>query len=119
MDIRVDAIHISTNVSQCMSIQQIQQMQPKEKVIYHDISIRLWGVISADMFILDNKQYFCIVDYNSKFPIVKKTADLSADILILLCKIIYVEYKMLKKIMSDSGSNFISDKFKTSAKTST
>ena len=68
------------------------------------------------MFNLDNKQYLCIVDYHSKFLIVKKTKELSVDSLILTCKIIFTEYSVLKKIMSDSGSNFISDKFKTFCK---
>ena len=65
------------------------------------------------MFTLDNKQYLCIVDYHNKFPIIKKTADLSADSLILNCKIIFAEYGIPRKIMSDSGGNFILDNFKT------
>ena len=48
----------------------------KDKIIHHDILIRPWDVIGADMFTLDNKQYLCIVDYHSKFPIIKKTEDL-------------------------------------------
>ena len=88
----------------------------KDKIIHHDIPIRPWDVIGADMFILNNKQYLCIVDYHSKFPIVKKTEGLSADSLILMCKIIVAEYGIPKKILSDSGGNFISDKFKTFCK---
>ena len=42
----------------------------------------------------------------------KMTEDLSADCLILTCKIIFAEFGLTKKIMSDSGGNFISDKFK-------
>ena len=73
-------------------------------------------VLGTDIFTLNNKQYLCIVDYHSKFPIIKKTKDLSADSLIFMCKIIFAEYGILKKIMSDSGGNFISDKFKTFCK---
>ena len=69
-----------------------QQTQPNDKIIHHNIPIRTWDKISADMFTLNNKQYLCIVDYHSKFPIVKKTKDLSADNLILACKIIFAEY---------------------------
>ena len=39
--------------------------------------------------------------------------DLSADNPILICKIIFSEYGLPKKIISDSGGNFISHKFKT------
>ena len=68
------------------------------------------------MFTLDNKQYLCIVDYHGTFWNVKKTKDLSADSLILMCEITFAEYAMPKKIMSDSGGYFISDKFKTFCK---
>ena len=60
--------------------------------IVHDIPVRLWDVVSADIFMLDNKYYLCIVDNHSKFPTIKQTKDLSADSLILVCKIIYAEY---------------------------
>ena len=68
------------------------------------------------MFTLNNKQYLCILDYHSKFLIVKKTKGPSADSLILMCEIIFTECGIPKKIMSDSGGNFISDKFKTFCK---
>ena len=48
------------------------------QIILLDILVRLWDIIGADMFTLDNKQYLCIVDYHRKFPIIKKTEDLSA-----------------------------------------
>ena len=43
--------------------------------------------------------------------------DLSAYSLILACKIIFSECGVPKKIMSDAGSNFVSDKFKQFWKT--
>ena len=70
-------------------------------------------MIGADMFILNNKHYLCIVDFHSKFQIIKKTENLSADSLISTCKIIFAEYRIPKKMMSDSRGNFVSDKFKT------
>ena len=64
------------------------------------------------MFTLNNKYYLCIVDYHSKFPVFKKTEDPSTDSLILICKIIFSAYGLPKKIMSNAGGNFVSDKFK-------
>ena len=64
------------------------------------------------MFTLNNKNCLCIVDYHSKFPIIKKAEDLSTDSLILAHKIIFSEYGLLKKIMSDAGSIFVSDRCK-------
>ena len=64
------------------------------------------------MFTLHSKYYLRIVNYHSKFLVIKKMKDPSADRLMLACKIIFSEYGLPKKIMSDTGGNFISDKFK-------
>ena len=60
-----------------------------------------------------SKNYVCAVDCHRKCPVIKKMEDLSADIPILVCKFIFSEYGLPKKITSDAGGNFISDKFKT------
>ena len=86
-------------IQNCTTCLTFQQTQPKEKIICHYIQVRPWDVISADMFTLNNKQYLCIVDYHSKFLNIKKMEDLSADSLILVCKIIFAEYGVPKIIM--------------------
>ena len=90
------------NIKNCTICLTFQQTQPKDKMIHHDISIRPWDVIGVDIFTLNNKHYLYIVDYHSKFPIIKKAEDLSADSLILTCKVVFAKYGMPKKIMSDS-----------------
>ena len=85
-------------------------------MIHHDIPVRPWDIIGTDMFTLNNKHDLYIVDYHNKFPIIKKTEDLSADSLILMCKITFAEYRLPKKIMSGSVDNLVSDKFKTFCK---
>ena len=64
------------------------------------------------MSTLHNRNYLCIVDFHKKFPVIRKIKDVSADSLIVTCKIMFLEYGLPKEIMSDSGGNFISDKFK-------
>ena len=62
---------IENYVKKCITCMEFQQMQPKEKTIHHDIPMRPQDVISADMLQLNNKNYICIVDYHSKFPVEK------------------------------------------------
>ena len=69
-------------------------------------------VVGADIFHYNNKNYLCIVDYNSKFPVIKRLEGLSAQNLTNAVKIIFVEYGIPHKIMSDAGTNFISDRFR-------
>ena len=83
---------IEAYIKQCATCLEFQQMQPKEKIPYHDIPLRPWEVVSADVFHLKNKHYLCIVGYNSKFPVVKRLEGLSADNLINAVKIIFAKY---------------------------
>ena len=79
--------------------------------MHHEIPIKPWEVVGTNIFILHNKNYLCILDYHGKFPLIKNTKDLSADSLILACKIIFFKYGLPRKLMSDAGGNFISEKF--------
>ena len=89
-----------------------QQTQPKEKTIHHDIPLRPWEVLGVDVFQLNNKNYLCVVDYHSKVLVIKKMEGLSAESLIATVKLIFAEYGIPCRLMSDAGSNSISEKFK-------
>ena len=88
-------------------------MQPKEKIIHHDIPLRPWEVLGVDIFQLNNKNYLCIVDYHSKFLVIKKMEGLSAENLTAAVKIIFAEYGIPCRLMSDASSNFVSEKFRS------
>ena len=66
-------------------------MQPKEKIIHHEVPGKTWELVGADIFTLHNKIYLHIVDYQSKFSVIQKMEDLSAESLILACKIIFFQ----------------------------
>ena len=53
------------------------------------------------MLTLNNKNYLCIVDYQSKFQVVKKAEDLPTVSLILACNIIFSKYGFPKKVISE------------------
>ena len=108
---------IEKYIKQCPTCLEFQQMQPKERIIHHDIPLRPWEVIRADVFHFNNKNYLCAIDYNSKFPIMKRLEGLSAENLINTVKIIFAKYGIPYKIMSDAGTNFVSDRFQQFCKT--
>ena len=102
---------IKVYIKHCATCPEFQQMQPKEKIIHHDIPLWPWEVVGADVFHLKNKHYLCIVDYNSKFSVIKRLECLSAVNLISTVKTIIAEYGIPQKIMSDVGTIFVADKF--------
>ena len=61
---------------------------------------------------INGKTLLHIVDYHSKFPIVKKVNSLSGDDLVWMTKLIFAEYGLSKKIVSDAGTNFKTEIFK-------
>ena len=83
---------IEKYIKQCAMCLEFQQMQPKEKIIHHDIPLRPWEVVGADIFHFNNRNYLCVIDYNSKFPIVKRLEGPSAENLINTMKIIFSKY---------------------------
>ena len=60
----------------------------------------------------NNINYLCVVDYNSKFPIIWKLQGLFAEHLINAVSAIFTEYGIPHKLMSDAGTNFVSEKFR-------
>ena len=104
---------IENHVKNCSTCLKFQQTKPMEKTIYHDIPLRLWKVLGADVFQLNNKNYLCVVHYHRKFPVIKRMEGLSAESLITAVKIIFAEYGILHRLMSDAGRNFISERFKS------
>ena len=85
-------VDIEGYIKHCATCLEFQQTQPKEKITHHKIPLRLWEVVSVDVFHFKNKHYLYNVDYNSKFPVIKRLEGLSADNLINTVKIIFAEY---------------------------
>ena len=86
-------------VKQCATCLEYQQTQPQKGALYYEIPYKLWEIVSADIFMVNNKTILCIVDYNSKFPIVKKVGSLSADDLVQTAKLMFAEYGIPKNCL--------------------
>ena len=70
-------------------------------------------MLGADVFHFNNKNYLCIVEYHSKFPVIKRMEGLSTESLITTTMVIFAEYGIPHKLMSDTDTYFISDRFRT------
>ena len=66
-------------------------------------------VVSADILMTKNKMLLCIVDYNSKFPVVNKVGSFTVDDLVQTTKMTFAEYGLPKKIILGTGTNFTSE----------
>ena len=66
-------------------------------VLHYQIPSRLQEVVSADVFMINNKMLLCIVEYYTKLPIVKKVGSLAVDDLVQMAKMIFTDYGLPKK----------------------
>ena len=69
-------------IEYCSTFLYFQVTQPKDKVMSHEIPGRLWKSIETGMFSFNNKHYLCVVDYHSKFLVIKQVEGFNTDNLI-------------------------------------
>ena len=77
-------------------------MQLQEKTIPHRILAKPWEVVGSDIFMVNNETLLCIVDYYSKFPVVKKVENMLVEDLIQATKAVFIKL----------GLPFVSEWFK-------
>ena len=51
------------------------EYQPQESMLSYEIPCRQWKVVGADIFMVNNKIFLCIVGYYSMFPVMKKVGN--------------------------------------------
>ena len=66
----------------------------------------------ANIFFVENETLLCIVDYYRKFLIVKRADSLAADDQLKAAKIVFAEFGLPMKIISNADTNFTSEKFR-------
>ena len=100
-------------VSQCSICQTHQKIQRKETLLPHDIAQYPWQKLGSDIFEYKGQKYVLIVDYYSKFPIVRKLGSTpDAYTVIAYFKSIFCEYGIPEELISDNGPKYACKKFK-------
>lgn len=72
----------------------------------------LGDIIGIDIYEQDGYKYLLVVDYYSRFPIIKALPDTSADTVCKQYTQILTEYGLPTTIIADCGSHFMSERFK-------
>ena len=104
-------VDIECTVKQCTACLEYQWMHSQEKLALWN-TMQTMEVVAVDVFLMNGKNLLCIVDYQSKFQIVKKVNSLSAEDLVQTAKLIFAEYGLPKKIILDTGTNFMAETYK-------
>ena len=77
----------------------------------HEVPQVLWSKLATDIFHYESQPYLFIVDYSSRFPIVRKLKSMSAQHITEHFKSIFSEYGWPDTLVSDNGPCYAAEKF--------
>ena len=71
----------------------------------------MWHTLGSDIFYWNNANYLVVVDYYSKFPVVKKLSNIQSSAVVAQLKSVFEEHGIPSKLVTDNGSQYSSAAF--------
>ena len=78
------------------------QKHQKEPLTNVEIQNTSWTKLGIDLFVLEDEHYLVLVDYLSKFPIMKRITNETCRVVIQSIKALLSEFGNVKEIVSDN-----------------
>jgi len=98
-------------VSNCHVCQEQLPANRKEPMKPFEVPPGPWHTVGSDIFFCGNENYLLLIDYYSKFPVVRKLSTISSQQVIETMKSVFEDQGIPSKIVSDRGSQYMSDEF--------
>ena len=105
-------------VKDCDLCNHHQPAQPKLPIMQPDLPTRPWKKLRTDIFEFSGKKYLMIVDYYSRFPVIRLLSDMSSQTVCNHFTSVLAENGLPTTMISDFGSQYVSERFKTKCKQS-
>ena len=103
-----------TNCRVCLKYSQANHKDSKSTgpPLGQEIPTRPWVKLPTDIFTFNNENYLLIVDYMSRFPVIRCPSNMTAKMVAEHMKAIFSELGVLKTLVSDNGLCYTGDQFK-------
>ena len=92
-------------VKDCDICNKFQPEQPKLPLMQPDLPTRPWEKLGTDIFEFKGLKYLMIVDYYSRFPVIRLLSDMSAETICNHFTSILAEYGLPSIIIADFGTH--------------
>ena len=100
---------IDQMVSSCQACNELQNAQQKEPLLQHEVPHHPWEAVGTDLFHFEGDEYITVIDYWSKFPVVRKIrGGCTSSTIVRITKNVFSEQGIPLKIVSDNGPQFFS-----------
>ena len=100
----------------CQVCQTFSRSQQRETLMPHEVPQGPWEKLGVDLFEFGSSTYLMIVDYYSRFPIIRRMRSTTANMTIDILKQVFSEYGVPKTVMSDNGPQFGCKEFRSFAR---
>lgn len=104
---------IERTVLGCDTCQRHRPANPRQPLAPHPVPELPWQVLATDIFELSGKQHLLVVDYYSKFVEIALLPNLQSATVIAVLKNMFSRFGIPQKVVSDNGTQFSSQEFKT------
>ena len=100
-------------VKNCDLCNKHQPAQPKLPIMQPDLPTRPWEKLGTDIFEFNGKKYLMVVDYYSRFPVIRLLSDMNSHTVSNHFTSILAEYGLPSTIIADFGSQYVSERFRS------
>ena len=95
----------------CLKYSRSKDKNTPHTALGHEIPPVPWSKVATDTFHYDSKSYLLVVDYTSRFPIVREIKSMSAQCIAEHFRLIFSEYGWPDTLASDNGLCYVAKTF--------
>jgi transposase InsO family protein len=106
---------ITTMCKTCITCAQHTQQHPREPLQPYPVPTLPWQLVSQDLFELNGRAYLVTVDHYSDFYEIDRLPTIQSSAVIQVTKKHFGRYGVPHTLITDNGTQFTSDLFKTFA----
>ena len=99
------------NCQLCLKYSRLKKKDTLHTALGHEVPLVPWSKVATDIFHYESQPYLLIVDYTSRFPIVRRLKSMSAQHIIEHFKSIFSEYGWPDTVVSDNGPCYAAETF--------
>ena len=99
------------NCQLCLKYSRSKDKNMPHTALGHEIPSVPWSKVTTDIFHFELKLYLLVVDYTSRFPIVREIRSMSAQHIAEHFKLIFSEYGWPASLISDNGPCYVAEIF--------
>ena len=99
------------NYQLCLKYSKSKNKSTPHTDLGHEVPAVPWSKVTTDIFHYESQPYLLIVDYTSRFPIVRRLKSMSAQNITEHFKSIFLEYGWAHTLVSDNGPCYAAEMF--------